>query len=174
MSGTFAVRRLRSSEWHELRELRLRALQSDRFAFGSTWEAQVAYSEEWWKNRALQGSEALDTATLVAVGPDGRLIGMVVVSDDGEMHRSIYSMWVAPEHRRAGVGGALLDRAIGWDGAHRPPDEVRLEVNPKETSAVALYRSRGFEYTGRSRPLEHTPTEHVHEMARPHGRPVTD
>ena len=52
-------------------------------------------------------------------------------------------MWVAPECRRGGIGGDMLDRlisvaeAVGYGS-------VRLDSPLFMTAAHALYRSRGF------------------------------
>lgn len=160
------VRRARTEEWDALRSLRLRALRTDPLAFGSTLEREETFPEELWRSRALRGAEASDQATFVAVTPEGNLVGTAVVtgSDRG---CAVYGMWVDASRRGEGVGGLLLDAALGWAAAGPWPPVVRLEVNLRQTEAVRLYRSRGFELSGRSRPLEHTPSEVLHEMVRP-------
>ncbi len=165
------VRRARAEEWEELRGLRLRALRTDPLAFGSNLDREEAFPEELWRSRALRGAEASDQATFVAVAPEGNLVGTAVVtgSDRG---CELYGMWVDPSRRGEGVGGLLLDAALGWAEAGPWPPVVRLEVNLRQADAVRLYRSRGFGPSGRSRPLEHTPGEVVHEMMRP--APSTD
>lgn len=161
------MRRILREEWATLRGLRLEALRSDPLAFGGTLEQEAAFPEERWRSRAEIGAESPGQATLVAVLPgEDRWLGMAIVVE--EPHgRSLYGMWVRPDARQHGVGGLLLDRAIAWSGGGRPESEVRLEVNPQQTAAVRLYRSRGFEFTDRSRPLEHTAGAVVREMVRP-------
>ncbi len=164
--GPITVRRARTEEWEELRSLRLRALRTDPLAFGSTLEREEAFPEALWRSRALRGAEASDQATFVAVAHEGTLVGTTVVagSDQG---CNLYGMWVDAPRRGEGAGGLLLDAALGWAASGPWPSVVRLEVNLRQAEAVRLYRSRGFELSGRSRPLEHTPGEVIHEMVRP-------
>ncbi len=159
------VRRLRAEEWRALRTLRLRALSSDPLAFGSTLATEEAHPDELWQSRALRGAEAPDQATWVAVTPTRELVGMAVLTlaDSGG---NLYGMWVEPAWRGHGLGGKLLDAALAWAARGGAAPNVRLEVNPRQAAAVQLYRSRAFEFSDRSRPLEHTAGELVREMVR--------
>lgn len=162
-TGTVAVRRLRAEDWPEFRALRLRALATDPLAFGSTREAEAGRPESRWRESALRGAGSSAEATWVAVGPEGRLLGMAgLFAREGRFH--LWGMWVAPEARRRGVGRRLLDPLLRWAHAQDPSAEVVLEVNPVQESAVRLYRSAGFERTGESRPLGHTPGQFVNAM----------
>ena len=115
--------------------------------------------------RAAAGASAPDCCQLVAVARDGRLVGTVRVAEfDGTPN--VLGMWVDPEHRSRGVGGALLDEILRWAVAAFPGREFRLEVNPRQSAAVALYQSRGFRASGASRPLGHTEGETRFEMRR--------
>jgi len=155
------VLRVEESEWNAFRELRLEALRSDPLAFGSTLERELKFTEELWRERlANPGS-----GNWVAVDSRDRWVGMTVAARIEGQFR-IFGMWVHPDQRGKGVGGVLLDAAIAWvDGvATRAP--IVLEVNRRQAAAVRLYRSRGFEFTGVSRPLGHTPGESVDEMVR--------
>jgi len=87
---------------------------------------------------------------LVAVDPGasagGGLAGFAVfwvVAD--EIH--VLNVAVHPEHRRRGVGRALLDamRGLTEEGASRV---ALLEVRVSNEAAIALYRSAGFERDG--------------------------
>lgn len=145
------LRRIRTEDWRELRELRLRALTSDPLAFSSTADDERSFSEARWQERATQGAASSDTCTWVAVSATGRLVGMLVGADvDGKPN--LFGMWVDPTLRGQGIGGALLDLAIVWARAVHPRADVRLEVNPSQVAAVRLYTSRGFEFTGAKRP----------------------
>lgn len=62
----------------------------------------------------------------------------------------IYDIAVARDHRRCGIGAALLDAAIAAvrrGGATR----LHLEVAVDNPAALALYTGRGFTETGRRR-----------------------
>lgn len=159
------IRRARREDWERLRDLRLLALRTDPLAFGSRFADELAFPPSRWIERADHGANSSNASTWVAEPPRGELLGLVVVSRI-EATDHLFSMWVAPEVRGEGIGGCLLDRAVGWArGAHGNPP-IFLDVNPKQTAAVRLYRSRGFRPTGRQRPLgdHHPPEEVAQEM----------
>jgi ribosomal protein S18 acetylase RimI-like enzyme len=64
------------------------------------------------------------------------------------------------------MAARLLDTAIAWVGEVAPRAPIRLDVTPKQEAAVRLYRSRGFEITGRSKLWEPTAGERADAMVR--------
>lgn len=158
------VRLVREDEWEGYRDVRLKALESDPLAFGSTLERERAFAPEMWKERISRGLSTGASATWVAVNSAGRFVGMTVAAAvQGGIH--LFAMWVDPDVRGVGIGGQLLDTALTWIRQTHPGRVVLLEVNPRQVAAVRLYESRGFRYTGSSSPLGHTPGERVVEMA---------
>jgi len=168
---TVVVRRLELGEASAYRDVRLRALRSDPSAFGSTWAREQALPEATWQDRVRRAAASADASTWVAVAAHGTFGGLItaVRADTGAVQ--LFSMWVDPALRGQGVGGRLLDTALRWVDALTPAGELRLEVNPRQESAVRLYLSRGFRFTGEERPIEHTPGEVVRAMVR---RPLGD
>ncbi len=157
------IRRSTAKEWVALREMRLRALRLDPLAFGSTFDEEVNLDSARWRERARSGATSTQSCQLVAAGPDGRLVGSVVVAEaEGELN--VFAMWVDPAARGRGTGGRLLDAALKWTTETFPGRSLRLEVNPRQREAVRLYESRGFLATGSSRPLGHTAGETRIEM----------
>jgi ribosomal protein S18 acetylase RimI-like enzyme len=162
----FVVRRIRASDWSEFRTLRLKALRVDPVAFGSTLERELAYPEARWKQWAEGAGAGDEAATFVAELPEGGLVGLAgVFTKSGEHH--LWGMWVAPEHRRLGVGAALLDALFAWGETVRPRRPILLEVNPEEEAAVRLYLRHGFFFTGATAPLGHHGDALTREMRRP-------
>jgi len=79
----------------------------------------------------------------VALSAEEKVVGYVAaaaIRDDGE----ILNVAVEHEARGQGIGGALLDHAIGALG-EQLVRSVFLEVRESNTAAMALYKSRGFE-----------------------------
>jgi len=74
---------------------------------------------------------------------DGEAIGTAALQSLGASTAEIKRMWVAPECRRGGIGGAMLDRLISVAEA-AGYESVRLDSPLFMTAAHALYRSRGF------------------------------
>jgi len=94
---------------------------------------------------------------------DGSDVGMVrgAPDDDDAQAAWLISMWVAPDARRSGIGGRLIDAVVAWArelGATR----VFLDVADRNAPAIALYQSKGFRPTGQSNAMP-PPREHIVE-----------
>jgi ribosomal protein S18 acetylase RimI-like enzyme len=61
-------------------------------------------------------------------------------------------MWVSPEARGQGIGGALVDAVVAWAGSVGY-ELIGLGVTTTNTAAIALYRRKGFEDLGMRMPL---------------------
>ena len=88
---------------------------------------------------------------------DGEVVGYLLgraVAPEGE----ILNLAVAPELRRRGLGAALLAAGLTAFGA-AGVREVFLEVRESNTSAIELYRRRGFRAVGRRRRYYRRPVE---------------
>jgi GNAT superfamily N-acetyltransferase len=150
------VRRVRPGDGAFLRGLRLRALETDPLAFSSTLARELAWRERWedWAVRDASGTEH---ATFIAVSDAGAPAGLAgAFRDAADATRfELFSMWVAPEHRRAGHAAAIVETAADWARASGG-EELILSVT--EPGAQALYERCGFEVDGRREPLPHTPS----------------
>lgn len=65
-------------------------------------------------------------------------------------HVAEVGLMVASNHRRRGIGSALMEEAFEWARASGIT-KVELEVFPHNEPAIALYRKLGFEEEGRLR-----------------------
>jgi ribosomal protein S18 acetylase RimI-like enzyme len=104
---------------------------------------------------------------------------MFVAFDGAQVVGSIYGLrdrenadvariggtWVAPSHRRRGVGRQLLQGVVAWACDHR---FVRLALwaPSANAAALALYRQAGFKKTGRRQPLRNNSTQEAVELER--------
>jgi len=62
-------------------------------------------------------------------------------------HVAVLTLAVAPQHRRTGVGRALMHHAYAW--AERVGvEKISLNVRAGNAPAIALYRSEGFALEG--------------------------
>jgi GNAT superfamily N-acetyltransferase len=158
------VRELRPDEWREARDLRLRALADTPTAFLRTLAEEQAYGDDVWQERAAARGDRLS----LVCEAGGELVGGaagILEADDVYL----VAMWVAPSHRRSGIGRALVDRIVDWarvQGAAR----VMLEANERLAPAVRLYESAGFCPTGARRPLPTDPGHDAIELALELGR----
>ena len=77
--------------------------------------------------------------------PDGQLVGLARVLDDGVLYASVWDILVLPERQRRGIGRALLEAVLEQTAGRRL---VSLIATP---AGEALYRAAGFaESDGRS------------------------
>jgi GNAT superfamily N-acetyltransferase len=80
--------------------------------------------------------------------PDGALVGLARVLDDGVLYASVWDILVVPQHQRRGIGRLLLEAVLEQTAGRRL---VSLIATP---AGEALYRSAGFTGTdGRSTAL---------------------
>jgi ribosomal-protein-alanine acetyltransferase len=105
---------------------------------------QRCFESDRLSRRSFRHFLASDTAECLVAEQDGRLLGYALVLFHGRTALArLYSMAVAPEHQGRGLGRALLQaaEAAALDGGAAV---MRLEVNPSNAAAVALYRSAGY------------------------------
>lgn len=150
------IRKLRPDEWALLRRLRLEALQESPSAFGSTFERELSFDEATWRSR-------LETSAFFVAGTGDEVLGMACAfrpepGGDVPSTMQLVSMWVAPGHRRRGVGSQLLSAVLEYARAH---GESRLGLCVAEGNepAATLYRAAGFEPTGEMQPMRGRPDE---------------
>jgi ribosomal-protein-alanine N-acetyltransferase len=112
-------------------------LEIERLSFSSPWPA-FAFQQELTANRLAHYRVARLAGRVVAFG------GIWLMVDEAH----ITTFGVHPDHRRRGIGRRLLLRlaeaAIDLGSAR-----MTLEVRVSNTAAQALYRSFGFQVSGR-------------------------
>ena len=147
------IRRIRSNEWRELRELRLRALLDAPDAFGATHEQEATDHEDEWRTWTHQGAEGGPGFTAVAAEGD-RWVGMAVGAPhlDHPGDAGLFAMWVDPVVRARGLGSALVEAVLDWARSTGFP-LIRLRVTVSNDAAVRLYVASGFLETGERAPL---------------------
>jgi ribosomal protein S18 acetylase RimI-like enzyme len=151
------VTRVGRGDWPLIRDLRLRALRTDASSFGSTYEAEAAYSEQQWRDWAAEDATGDEYATFIA-RQGTQPVGMVAAYRD-EVQRDLFhivAMWVAPEVRRTGIGRLLLGQIEAWIRSCGG-SAVQLSVTTAATAARRLYESAGFAPDGRRTESTHTP-----------------
>lgn len=121
-----------------------------------------------WSRESFESSLAMNRMQFLVAqgGGDGSrsreggqeaILGYVVVLllvDEAE----IANLAVAPEARRRGMGGLLLDR-VAADAADAGVRSLYLEVRESNSAARALYESRSFLPVGRRRGYYQRPPE---------------
>ena len=142
------LRRLKSHEWRAYRDVRLRALRDAPESFGSTLEAEEARSDAAWEERVSSRASAPSDLPLVIEDKE-RFVGLAwgrINPAEPDTAR-LFQMWVAPTHRAAGHGIAMLRAVMDWardSGARR----LVLQVTCGNEAAERLYEGAGFVEVG--------------------------
>lgn len=133
------IERVAVDRWEDVRRTRLRALADAPDAFLSRLADEQAMTDDAWRARLAR----TDAATFLA-GDDGTA-GMATAVRSAHVPDAVelVGMWTAPEHRRTGVGVALVDAIVEcaseWGAAL-----VLLDVATGNDGALAFYERCGF------------------------------
>lgn len=129
------------------KQVRLRALEDAPTAFSSTYAKESQLPDEEWEQRAARWGGEGDAIFLAFDGESACGIVGSYVEPERVERAQVISMWVAPRHRRAGVGKALIDAVVEWNRP-RGVRELALMVTSVNSSAIVFYERLGFARTG--------------------------
>jgi GNAT superfamily N-acetyltransferase len=149
------IRQVQTGDWQKLRDVRLRALAGDPYAFLETHANASTFPDERWQERATPGDKG---SSFVFEG-GGRFEAMVscFVADDPATV-FLVGMWVAPELRGTEVAAGLVERVVEWARNHAAK-RVCLSVENDNLRAARLYEKCGFVETDDPPPLPYEPNE---------------
>lgn len=144
------IRVLTAADAAEFRAIRLRALRENPEAFGSS------YADEVERPLADVATRLIGSAGSFVLGgalsPGGPLVGTAGCHRESQRKRRhvamVWGMFVAPEARGHGLGGALLDALIARAETLPDLEQLTLAVLPENAAARQLYVSRGFRSFG--------------------------
>jgi RimJ/RimL family protein N-acetyltransferase len=118
-------------------------------------EGRWILSSEGWRSvgderRFLRSVQSHADAAVYVAEDEGRVVGRLSLARDphpASRHVADLGLMVAADHRRRGVGKALLAEAVAWSrsvGVRK----LELHVFPWNEPAQRLYESFGFEREG--------------------------
>lgn len=119
----------------------------------------VRYVEEFQAETSLNGQRQylqyayLNPNCLCLIAElNGQLVG--ILRFIGHQHQRMahsgeFSMKVAPVHQNQGIGRHLLEGLLHWAEANPSLEKIQLSVFASNASALHLYRSLGFQETGK-------------------------
>lgn len=176
------IRRVRTEEWEQVKEIRLAALQDPAasIAFLDTYENAAARPDGFWRERTVGAAEGDTVHQLVAEAADGRWLGTMTVlverpGGDGALggdvitvpQAHIVGVYVRPEARGTGLAHELIRAAqeCSWSLAEPRIERVRLFVHESNARAEAMYLRGGFRRSGVSVPVPGDETHREIELA---------
>lgn len=95
----------------------------------------------WWVE--AEGTTA-NLAPTVALTVGCLWVGTAIDQASGDRHAHIFLIYVAPAHRRQGIGSALLKRAEDW-ARKRGDRGIGLQVFVSNQPALNLYHKLGYQ-----------------------------
>lgn len=107
---------------------------------------RLCFSAPWSEN-AIRG-ELTNPLSLWVVAIDAQTVAGYVGSQSVMGEADMMNLAVAPEYRKRGIGGMLVDCLINRlrDNA---VTSLTLEVRASNDAAISLYKNKGFEQVGR-------------------------
>jgi ribosomal protein S18 acetylase RimI-like enzyme len=147
------------------RSVRLLALQESPGAFSGTYARESVLSDAEWHQRVANWNGDCGIGYLAK--QDGAWCGIAgaLLDVQDASTAQLLSMWVAPGHRRSGVGKDLVDAIAAW-ARSRAARTLRLMVTSHNPAAIDFYTRIGFTMTGRTGPYPNDPAVFEHEMAK--------
>jgi ribosomal protein S18 acetylase RimI-like enzyme len=138
------VRPLTASDAAAFQELRLRALQDCPEAFSSSYAEERGLALEEIATRLVPN----EGRRVFGAFLERELVGVLGFQRETMRklaHKAfIWGMYVAPAHRRNGVGRQLLAAALELAQSLPALRQVKVSVNSSNAAAVALYERVGF------------------------------
>ena len=155
---SFRVDVLTEDDWPRLRDIRLKALDTDPAAFLASHETEVAFAEQRWRQEFTRGEWHVMRAA--EQGPERQDVGLLGVTRlpvTPSWGRYLEYLWVAPGVRQRGVASNLLRTVLDQlrDSGVRT---VWLYILDGNTPAMRLYQRFGFQSTNDVQLLPDDPT----------------
>lgn len=136
---------------------RLSIRSATRGDLGGVLEVERSAFSTPWSPASFRSLLGLENVIFLVADLAGRVVGHVVlwrVGEEGELA----NLAVRPGVRRRGVGGALLETALGH-GASAGLTRVFLEVRVSNDRARCMYSRQGFQQVGIRRGYYRNPVE---------------
>ncbi len=141
------IRRLAPADWPTLRQVRLAALTDAPYAFGSTYEREIAFGEHDWRGRIQRSAWFVAFELDEPVGLAG-----AHAPNDRPGTREVVSMWVRPAARAGKLADQLLSTVLAC-AREEAAAEASLWVADDNERARRFYLRYGFAPTGNRQPL---------------------
>ena len=130
---------INSSDWEHLRDVRLEALADAPYAFTSTLERELAFTEDTWRARCENGASFIAIEDGAGIG----LIGCMKFDETTADEYKIVSMWTRKDFRGSGISEKLVNITKQW-AREQGADRLYLHVTSDKIAALRFYEKVEF------------------------------
>jgi len=148
---------LTPDQWEIYRDIRLNGLLEDPQAFGRSYEEEIAFPQEKWRQRASNSNNFMALENGIPLGT----MGAYISDESGNKVANIVGVFVSKEERGKGIGSKLLDAVLDKIKQNQSIKKIKLSVNKDQTLAVKLYEKFGFKITGEETQKMGDKKEHI-------------
>lgn len=147
-----AIREALTADIVALHALIESAYRGEASRAGWTTEADLLDGQRTHPEDLADILAAPDRAMLVAER-EGRMVGCVLISDQGEGVGYFGMLSVSPTLQSAGLGRRLVEAAHAELADRFGADRVRIRVFPQRDTLIAWYERLGYRTTGETAPF---------------------
>lgn len=146
------IRRLLPSDWQQLKSIRLECLQNAGYAFGSSYENEVKFSDQLWQD-LLSSEESFYFAAITIANEIAALSG---IRRYPNKQWFVVGVYVKPKYRGQGIIQQLLKYLIesSQKMVLNSSFPLALTVIISNVSAIKIYQQLGFKIVQQLEPRE--------------------
>lgn len=143
---TVTIRQSTLEDWPVIKDVRLRALQTDPGVFGSNYAREAAWNDGDWRDWAAHP----DIGVFI-LREGGAPIGMTAISidkyDPSKRHAILWGSWLDPTYRGRGLSHMMYEARLDWAQAHPTCDQIVVSHRASNVKSKRANQKHGFIYT---------------------------
>ena len=143
MNEKIVVRILRISDLKDSKFIRLESLKKSPVNFGSSYEDEILFEDNIWKNR-LTNEDVVTFGAYINTDIVGSLALVLNKRLKTKHNAEIHGMYVSEFQQRQGIGYKLINTLIDYVKEFKDIELLTLSVESKNYNAIKLYEKCGF------------------------------
>ncbi len=148
---TFNITQAGPDDLHAIKELMLKALAEDPYAFSATYNEYNTNSDSWW-NSYLNPFLTNFFQSMTIAKEDDKVVGMVGVMYDHKIRKkhiaAIVWFYIDKKARGLGLGKKLINTLLEEIVQNPEIKKLSLMVNQPQKKAIKIYIKLGFKKNG--------------------------
>lgn len=149
---------LSPEDWAKYRQFRLDASKQDSNAWGLTYEEELEYTDDWWREQLEKAANKEGNWIYFAQVGD-EIVGVVASNRIKKTKMNhiahIHSVSVKKEFRGQGIASKLMQKLLESIKEDQKILIAQMGVSASQEGAVALYQKFGFKIVGRREKVFH-------------------